>query len=195
METNKIDIEFFKLAIQARDLELKLFWQRSLFFGSFIAAIFIGYYTLLSSSCNDDSFFLRSILVVVGVLFSLAWSLANRGSKYWYESWEQKVNKCEKELKKNLFREWIKPQEKCWVYQARLYSVSKIAIFLSDLVVMAWLFMLVYHFKREVLLSLSCGCFFLISVLIVSTLLFLLFVGTRTSVPKEIKKKWKEEDM
>ena len=47
MESDNFDIEFFKLAIQARDLELRLFWQRSLFFGSFIAAIFIGYYTLL----------------------------------------------------------------------------------------------------------------------------------------------------
>jgi len=133
-------LEFFKIAIETRNLELKLFWQRSIFFAGFIAAIFIGYYSIKADSMPGSSVeMVRAILLILGALFSLAWCLANRGSKYWYESWEVKVSKAEKELGAEFFDEWIKPQDKFFLYRARLYSVSKLTIFLSDLVFIAWL--------------------------------------------------------
>ena len=36
------NLEAYKIAIETRNFEIKLFWQRSLFFAVFISVIFLG---------------------------------------------------------------------------------------------------------------------------------------------------------
>ena len=122
MELDKL--EAYKIAIDTRNLEIKLFWQRSLFFAAFTSAIFVGY-----SGAGTETF-QKLILSSLGFLLSFAWLLANRGSKYWYESWETKIEEIDKDYEEKLFGPWKKPQDKFFLYKARLYSVSKIAIYI-----------------------------------------------------------------
>ena len=180
-DEHSINMEFYRIAIEARDLELRLFWQRSLFFAGFIAATFIGYYTVITAQSSAPKFLVPALLVL-GVLFSLVWSLANRGSKYWYESWEFKVDYCEKLLGAHFFSSWVRPKKKYWLYQSRLYSVSKLAIYISDLVFFAWLLLLINHFGQEWLNSFLAYQVPLALVAIV-VLVYQLLFKTRTDVP------------
>ena len=65
----------FDVSVQTRNLEIELFWKRSLFFWGFISAAFIGYAALRQSD-------LRILLACFGMVCSCAWTLVNRGSKY-----------------------------------------------------------------------------------------------------------------
>lgn len=133
--------DFYKIAIKVRNLELKFFWSRSLFFGGFILALFVSYYHFSNPTDSSANFgVLHSMTPALGILFSLAWSLANRGGKYWYESWEQKISATEDLLiEEPFFHRW-EPRDrgKCWYFRGQLYSVSKIAILLSDVVLLSW---------------------------------------------------------
>jgi hypothetical protein len=80
----------FNTAVEARKLELQLFWTRSLFFWGFIAVTFAAYGQL-----PDKSPYLSEIAACFGLVCSVAWSLSNRGSKFWYESWEKSRGRSE----------------------------------------------------------------------------------------------------
>jgi len=184
-------LEAYKIAIDTRNLEIKLFWQRSLFFAAFISAIFVGY------SSNGTEALSKLILSSLGFLLSFAWLLANRGSKYWYESWETKINEIEDNYDNKLFGPWKKPQDKFFLYKARLYSVSKIAIYVTDLIFIGWVIILLKesagYFKLPVKLD-SDGCvalFIFASALIIA--IGLLLIKTRTTVPKEVEAEWEQK--
>jgi hypothetical protein len=121
------------VSIQTRNLEIDLFWKRSLFFWGFISAAFVGYAALRQSD-------LRIVLACFGLVCSCAWTLVNRGSKYWQENWETKVERFELPVTGVLFGKEETPQSyKGWWLRGRQYSVSKLAIALSDYVFLLWL--------------------------------------------------------
>ncbi|MFP7755676.1 hypothetical protein ACLG6S_13695 [Thermodesulfobacteriota bacterium B35] len=171
----------YKIAIDTRNLEIKLFWQRSLFFGAFISITFAGY---ANQKIDDET--IKMVLLSFGVIFSLAWCLANRGSKYWYESWETKIEQIEQHMPTNLISEWIKPQKKFPLYQGRLYSVSKIAIFISDLILLGWVFLFFQQYSK--MTDKLPDIFWLFIIIQIALLLF----GTRTNVPRKTKDLWKQ---
>ncbi|MGH9552856.1 MAG: hypothetical protein ACRD3W_25980 [Terriglobales bacterium] len=135
----------FDVSVDTRNLEIDLFWKRSLFFWGFIASAFVGFATLRNSSQD-----LAIIIACFGTVCSVAWSLLNRGSKYWQESWETKVEESEKSITGNFFateeatQSWKGP----WLC-ARKYSVSKLAIALSDYVAILWLTLVVGELVRR----------------------------------------------
>ena len=85
-----------KALAQAHDLrkfEIDLYWKRAAYFWAFIAASFVGFAACLNASTPH----LMGALVMcaLGYTFTYAWSLANRGSKFWQENWENHVNLLE----------------------------------------------------------------------------------------------------
>lgn len=123
----------FDVANAARAFEIELFWKRSVFFWGFVAAAFIGYATLRG---KDDS--LAIVLACLGWLCSVVWTLANRGSKFWFENWESKVQADEEHVTGPLFSDYGPPEHRgCWL-SARRFSVSRLAIALSDFMVLTW---------------------------------------------------------
>ena len=126
--------ESFKAAFQTRQFEIDLFWKRSLFFWGFIAAAFVAIGTL------KDQFPTLSLLVSgFGVVCSCSWTLVNRGSKYWQEQWESKIERVEDEVIGPFFKKREPRQDKGWWLRGRRYSVSKITIAVSDYVTFVWL--------------------------------------------------------
>jgi hypothetical protein len=73
-------------AAETRCFEIERYWQRSLLFWTILGAAFIGYAALAG---KDEG--ARLAISCFGVVTSLAWTLQNRGSKYWHEAWEQKT--------------------------------------------------------------------------------------------------------
>jgi hypothetical protein len=90
MTEDEKQLKRFEIAIQIRNFEIELFWKRALFFWGFISSAFIGYAALHKSSPD-----LGLTIACFGMVCSFAWTLLNRGSKFWQESWEAKVEREE----------------------------------------------------------------------------------------------------
>jgi hypothetical protein len=121
----------FDVALQARSFEIDLFWKRSAFFWAFVAATLVGY-----ASARDRP--LATMLACFGMVCSIAWTLVNRGSKYWFENWEQKIVAEERAVTGTLFSHCEDRIDKGWWLSARHMSVTKLAIGLSDYVAAFW---------------------------------------------------------
>ena len=92
--------KLLEIALDARQFELDLFWRRALFFWGFIASAFIGF-----ASTYPNQPIAALTISCFGFICSLAWTLVNRGSKYWYENWEIKVKKVGGNEIKKMFGE------------------------------------------------------------------------------------------
>lgn len=84
-----------KYAWDIRKFEIDLYWKRSTHFWTFIGVIFAGYFALLGSDKIENKDFYALIINCIGLVFSFAWYLANRGSKYWQENWEYQIEMLE----------------------------------------------------------------------------------------------------
>ena len=125
-------------AAETRRFEIERLWQRSLFFWTVLGAAFVAYGVMEGKSP-------RASLVIscFGIVAALAWSLQNRGAKYWQEAWGRKTNAHQRiVLGLDLFRAKEPVDNKGWFGAAR-YSVSRLAIILSDFTVVIWLLLVV----------------------------------------------------
>jgi hypothetical protein len=110
---------------------------------------------------------------------SVAWALLNRGSKYWYEAWEQKVRALEERaLGARLFSNIEELKNPGWFGAAR-FSVSKITIALSDFAVLMWLAL---GIKALTSIQITWP----VIVVLLGTVLFVcvFFFGCRSTAPK-----------
>jgi hypothetical protein len=88
----------WETAVKRLDFEIDLLWKRGLYFWTFIAATFVAYFSL-----SDGSDFEKKLIAIFGFLISLAWCLANMGSKYWQDVWEKKVEDLESDITGKLY--------------------------------------------------------------------------------------------
>ena len=82
-------INDYETATKIRNLEIKLFWQRSNYFLVLNTAIATG--TLLKIDSPEYAF----PLSVFGFVVSLMWISINLGGKFWQDRWERKLAKIE----------------------------------------------------------------------------------------------------
>lgn len=123
----------FQIAYETRNLEINLFWKRYGAFWIIVAAAFVGFAALK----NSESIY-SLLLASFGFISSFAWTLMNRGSKYWQETWEDRAGRNDST---GFFQSW-EPLQKKNFWSAKRFSVSKLAIILSDFVVFCWLIIL-----------------------------------------------------
>jgi hypothetical protein len=125
--------KWFEVAVATRQFEIDLFWKRALFFWGFIATAFVALGTLEGKSPT-----LSLLVSGFGMVCSLAWTLANQGSKYWQEQWESKIESAEDDITGPLFKREEPAQKKGPWLSGKPYSVSKLAIAVSDYVFLVW---------------------------------------------------------
>ncbi|MHB1619979.1 MAG: RipA family octameric membrane protein [Sulfuricella sp.] len=131
--------EALKYAHEIRKLEIDLYWRRAAYFWTFIAAAF-GAFFLLERTGNSPTAS-QFLVACVGLVFSVAWSLANRGSKYWQDNWEQHVDLLENEITGPLYKMNAgKPDgvSRWSLLEAYPFSVSRINQVLSLFVIAIW---------------------------------------------------------
>lgn len=192
---HKREKEKYKISLDTRKFEIDLFWKRSLFFWGFIAATFVAY-----SSFKENPSKLALVVANFGMICSFAWTLVNRGSKYWQENWEQHVDELERKTIDPLFKD-TKPQKTntyFWL-MSRQYSVSKIAIALSDYVTILWVCIVGYEaFSLFNLLGIKNAediKVLLLKLFTIFTFIYsLMIVFFAQSSNKEITKECKEKD-
>ncbi len=82
---NEPEEDGFKIAVDQRDKEIELVWKRSNLFWLFTAGAFVAFYSIKENP-------VYSVLIAnIGLFCSLCWTLVNRGSKFWMNSWEKWV--------------------------------------------------------------------------------------------------------
>ena len=82
-------------------------------------------------------------MIKLALVCALTWVLANRGSKYWHEAWEQKVQREELKVVGPLYSQEETLEQKGFWLSARRYSVSRLAMALADYVLFLWLTLLI----------------------------------------------------
>ena len=142
--------EALKIALDIRKFELDLYWKRAAYFWTFIAAAF-GAYFLLYRTGSQNSPDILIIIACLGFTFSLAWYLANRGSKFWSGNWELHVDYLEDEKLGPLYKT-VTAKENFKVrhlLRAYPFSVAKINQVLNLYVVTIWFFLIIYSFSER----------------------------------------------
>ena len=88
-----------RLAHEIRQFEIRLYWQRSLFFWGFILALFTAFFVIWQF--EEDGLLedlLLSLLCYIGFFFSFAWKYLERGSKSWQKNWELHIDFLEDDI-------------------------------------------------------------------------------------------------
>ncbi len=164
-----VRVKAFDIAHENRRLEIQLFWQRSLFFWGFVAASLVGY----AQTIKDHSHY-SAIFAFFGLVCSIIWSRGNRGSKYWQEYWEKKVNFFQHFATGNIFFD-RKPTTPGFfdVFEGRRASVSKLTMALSDYSIGVWALLCLLTFTEKPFLDAHWRA--AAEVIAICTLLFCLF--------------------
>jgi len=139
MDADDKKMKTLELADRVRRFEIGLFWTRSLFFWGFTATALAGYGAAFHAKRPG----LQFGAACFGLACGMAWTLVNRGSKYWQLVWETKVKAAQEDAALTL--ELFSPKNgepmvpETWVWGAKHLSVSGIAIAFSDFSVLVWL--------------------------------------------------------
>jgi hypothetical protein len=165
----------FKNVLDTRNLEVKLFWERSNYLLVLNSAIIIAYFT---KTLNTPPL----LLPIIGLLSSLLWFCLCAGSKYWQSYWEQCLtviseayykdnNICQNinfyAFKKDQIKEYVRSSiingEHGWYWRwldkiiLWKFSVSIIMMLISLLFVITWVVIIVLVYKGYIKNSLTTG--------------------------------------
>ena len=92
---HQVELEAYRTAREARNLEVNLFWQRSNYFLVLSTAIGAAFFSLKGLTYSIT---LASFGVVVGFL----WLATNLGSKFWQSRWERRLQVVEMKLRADM---------------------------------------------------------------------------------------------
>ena len=131
------------LAFDIRKFEIELYWKRATYFWAFIGASLAGY-VLVQKSTDPANPWLLLLFSSLGLVFSAAWYLVNRASKFWQNNWEKHVDLLEDHVLGPLYKTIAEaPTPGNPLTAAGEYSVSKINQLLSVFVSVFWLVLFV----------------------------------------------------
>jgi hypothetical protein len=142
-----------KHALDIRKFEIELYWKRTTYFWTLIAAIIAGF-CLVQVKADKFKQDLSVILSCLGIVFSFGWICVNKGSKHWQENWETHVDMLENEFTGPLYKIVFSKAEqeqtfRDWVTGQAPMSVSKINQIISCYVFFLWIGLLVYSLFPE----------------------------------------------
>jgi hypothetical protein len=160
---HEINIEAYRAAREARNLEIGLFWQRSNYFLVLSTAIGAAFFSLKDATYSVS---LASFGIVVGWL----WFRVSLGGKFWQSRWEHRLNIIEKQLRPDMklfsadsttvnddVRQSFAFRERGWLhrkYQQRVLSAPSVSYTMTALSVaftLLWCFLLgvrLWHWWR-----------------------------------------------
>ncbi len=90
-DANSKEEKLFKIALETRNSEISLFWQRANYFLALNIALAVGFF-----SVKDRDYSL--LLAGLGAFASLLWLLVNLGGRYWQSRWEHELVLREQKL-------------------------------------------------------------------------------------------------
>lgn len=154
--------EIYDSLWRCRDFEISHLWQRSIFLTAFILMCFTGYATLIIEATEKADatpiFYIlcaaTMIAALLGYTFSVLWVKMAKGSKLWYERYENTLYKIERDPKysqclvyesmdeDNLMhgslQEANEPSDSLKSTSAGAYSVSRINVIIGQVLMCVW---------------------------------------------------------
>lgn len=135
-------------ALDIRKFEIELYWKRGTYFWTLIAATFAGYFAVLAAETIENKLFNAYVLACIGFVFTLAWFLVNRGSKFWQENWENHVDMLEDSISGPLHKTVLhRPADRTvlerFIDGPAPISVSKVNQLVSLFTLCIWPFLIV----------------------------------------------------
>jgi hypothetical protein len=88
--------DLYRIALDTRNFEVSLFWQRSNYFLALNSALALGFFNLKEQGVYG------LVLAIFGIVVSCLWFRANLGSKFWQSRWEQRLIIIERQIDKEL---------------------------------------------------------------------------------------------
>ncbi len=177
-------------ALDIRKFEIGLYWQRAAYFWALIAAAFAGYFAILSAEHLCDKEFLAHVVGCIGLLFTWAWCLVNRGSKQWQENWENHVDMLEDEVTGPLYKTVLlrpktapDPIER-YITGPGKFSVSKINQWVSSFTLIIWGCLIVRSFPKITCASLGAYKWHIIVSLLTALFGFFMWLWGKTDLSK-----------
>jgi len=142
-------------SLDIRKFEIEMYWKRATYFWGFIVIIFSSYFVILTKINVTTKDLLPLALVFInciGVIFSYAWFLINKGSKFWQENWEKHVDKLENHVHGPLYKIVLNPDTKKltssnFILRSAAVSVSKVNQFVSFVICVCWFLFYVVSFS------------------------------------------------
>jgi hypothetical protein len=136
------------LALDIRKFEIGLYWQRAAYCWALIAAAFAGYFAVLGTDRLNGKEYLAFTIGCIGLVFTWAWYLINRGSKFWQENWENHVDMLEDVLVGPLYKTILqRPGNPRHSFLGPLpVSVSQINLAVSIFTLFIWVALIVHSF-------------------------------------------------
>lgn len=174
--------EALDYAIQERHFEIELYWKRAAYAWTLIAAAFTAYF--LAEGVENDHVreTLTSIISGLGFFLSLGAMLMNRGSKFWQEHWEHKVELLEDSVIGPLYKTAsIRKQYPFWkLFDGYFISVTRLNSALSLIVFVGWSILFLHPILKK------CSTNFGAALLVIGTMVvFIAGLGYASSAKKE----------
>lgn len=145
-ESERMRSRALKEAQEVRRFEIQLYWHRTAFFWAFITIIYTALFSVLCKyvdcSCKY-SFFVPAISALsgLGIFFSVAWHMVNKGSKFWQKNWETHVSLLEEAEIGPLYDVYLNPKgtlkEKLCPISEFDFSVTKVTMWTSAIMILA----------------------------------------------------------
>lgn len=167
--------ELWKEANDKRSFELSHLWQRSVLLTALIVVICTVYFGLVSrlldTNADGERLILHEIagyMVLVGLVFSIIWTMMGKGSKAWYEVQEKRIKRIEEKLFDKEFDGFLngddcslKSLDSCiFSNNAGKYSVSRLNITIGVILSIIWILLFVFHFGYvcSFIIKMTCFC-------------------------------------
>jgi hypothetical protein len=141
----------YDACVRALNFEMEQFWKQSLFFWTLIGAAFVALAVI-----EENRHSLQAALACLGLVGSYIWTLANRGSRFRCEDWRHKLIEAEESITGPLYKmpakensserttEGLREEIGGGWLRGKSYSTTKLAIALSDYIVVFWFGILAY---------------------------------------------------
>ncbi|MDM3712848.1 hypothetical protein O9433_06000 [Proteus mirabilis] len=168
----------FKQASDIRKFEIELYWKRATYFWALIVVAFAGYFSVLSIDMDklNDKYLVSLVISCTGFVFTFAWFLSGKGSKYWQENWENHLDLLENKITGPLYKTKIGRKNETRFIEKYItgpseVSVSKINQWVALYVGIIWLFLCIYSGCKLIEQDVAVlNAIFLISLPLVSVL-------------------------
>lgn len=137
-------------ALDIRKFEIELYWKRATYFWTFIGVSLTAYFAINAIDLDNKiaNRELYSLLIAsLGMVFSVAWFLVNKGSKYWQENWEKHVDVLEDKVTGPLYKTVLSRNDELKIDEKIVdfltgpspLSVSKINQLISFYIAILWI--------------------------------------------------------
>jgi len=173
--------------LDIRKFEIDLYWKRATYFWAFIAASLTGYGLTITSQTPSADCVLKFqfIIICLGLIFSLAWYLVNKGSKFWQENWEKHLDLTEDSVIGPLYKTTISKNTYSSFWnptKAYAVSVSKVNQILSLFVLLIWICIMTHFTYERFSFFKTFNLFYSLIALTTIIMTIYLLLGSRTGI-------------